>query len=82
MNLVMKRMEETKKIRMRIRERQLEDEERRIGHKAMEKEVQLDRIYKNKEWRERKRNSTKTLNSLRDQFLDDCISNRYINFLQ
>ena len=78
----MKRMEETKKIRMRIRERQLEDEERRIGNKAMEKEVQLDRIYKNKEWRERKRNSTKTLNSLRDQFLDDCISNRYINFLQ
>ena len=75
MNLVMKRMEETKKIRMRIRERQLEDEERRIDFKAMEKETQLERIAKNKEWRERKKTSGAT-NSLRDQFLDDCISNR------
>ena len=75
MNLVMKRMEETKKIRMRIRERQVEDEERRIGYKAMEKETQLDRMAKNKEWRERKR-STGSSNSLRDQFLDDCINNR------
>lgn len=75
MNLVMKRMEETKKIRMRIRERQVEDEERRIGYKAMEKETQLERMAKNKEWRERKRN-TGSSNSLRDQFLDDCISNR------
>ena len=54
MNLVMKRMEETKKIRMRIRERQVEDEERRICYKAMEKETQLDRMAKNKEWRDRK----------------------------
>ena len=75
MNLVMKRMEETKKIRMRIRKRQLEDEERRIGFKAMEKETQLERIAKNKEWRERKKTSGATT-SLRDQFLDDCISNR------
>ena len=71
----MKRMEETKKIRMRIRERQLEDEERRIDFKAMEKETQLERIAKNKEWRERKKTNGAT-NSLRDQFLDDCISNR------
>ena len=71
----MKRMEETKKIRMRIREKQLEDEERRIGFKAMEKETQLERIAKNKEWRERKKTSGAT-NSLRDHFLDDCISNR------
>ena len=51
------------------------DEERRIGYKAMEKETQLERMAKNKEWRERKRN-TGSSNSLRDQFLDDCISNR------
>ena len=53
----------------------VEDEERRIGYKVMEKETQLDRMAKNKEWRERKR-STGSSNSLRDQFLDDCINNR------
>ena len=75
MNLVMKRMEETKKIRMRLRERQLEEEEDRYRKKEMEKKLQLERISKNQEWREKK----KSFGSYgRDEFLNDCISNRKV----
>ena len=55
MNLVMKRMEETKKIRMKIRQRQMMEEEEKFRKKEMEKKVQMERIEKNKEWRDKKR---------------------------
>ena len=55
MNLVMKRMEETKKIRMRLRERQLEEIERKYRKKELEGKLQLERISRNQEWRERKK---------------------------
>jgi len=58
MNLVMKRMEETKKIRMRIRERQQAEEDERYQRKELEKTLQLERISKNQEWRERKKTSS------------------------
>ena len=75
MNLVMKRMEETKKIRMRLRERQLEEEEDRYRKKEMDKKLQLERISKNQEWREKK----KSFGSYgREEFLNDCISNRKV----
>ena len=64
MNLVMKRMEETKKVRMRLRERQQQEEEEKLKKKESEKKLQLERISKNQEWRERKRSDETDLNSM------------------
>ena len=64
MNLVMKRMEETKKVRMRLRERQQQDEDERLKKKELEKKIQLDRISKNREWREKKRQDVSELSSV------------------
>ena len=58
MNLVMKRMEETKKVRMRLRERKEEEEEERLQRKELQRKIQMERISKNKEWRERKRDAS------------------------
>ena len=58
MNLVMKRMEETKKVRMRLREKQQEEEGEKMIKKEMEKKEQLERMSRNKEWREKKRSSS------------------------
>lgn len=77
MNLVMKRMEETKKIRMRLRERQLEEEEDKYRKKEVENKLQLDRITKNQEWREKKKSFC---SYGRDEFLNDCISNRKVTY--
>lgn len=55
MNLVMKRMEETKKIRMKMRQKLALEEEEKFRKKEMEKKLQMDRIEKNKEWRDRKK---------------------------
>ena len=55
MNLVMMRMEETKRIRMKIRHKQMMEEEERFRKKEMEKKLQMERIEKNREWREKKR---------------------------
>ena len=55
MNLVMKRMEETKKIRMRLRERQLAEIDQKYQRKELEGKLQLERISRNQEWRQRKK---------------------------
>ena len=62
MNLVMKRMEETKKVRMRLREKQQEEEGEKMMKKEIEKKEQLERISRNKEWREKKRSSCSSSN--------------------
>ena len=58
MNLVMKRMEETKKVRMRLREKKEEEEEERLQKKELQRKIQMERISKNKEWREKKRDAS------------------------
>ena len=58
MNLVMKRMEETKKVRMRLREKEQEEKGEKMMKKETEKKEQLERISRNKEWREKKRSSS------------------------
>ena len=63
MNLVMKRMEETKKVRMRLREKQQEEEGEKMMKKEIEKKEQLERISRNKEWREKKRSSISSISS-------------------
>ena len=55
MNLVMMRMEETKKIRMKMRQKQMMEAEEKFRKKEMNKKVQNERIEKNKKWRDRKR---------------------------
>ena len=45
-------------IRMRIRERQQAEEDERYQRKEVEKTLQLERISKNQEWRERKKTSS------------------------
>jgi hypothetical protein len=55
MNLVMMRMEETKKIRMKMRQKNMMEAEDKFRKKEMEKKLQIERIEKNKEWRDRKR---------------------------
>lgn len=63
MNLVMKRMEETKKVRMRLREKQQDEEGERMLKKEIQKKEQLERISRNKEWREKKRSSSSSRGS-------------------
>jgi len=55
MNLVMMRMEETKKIRMKMRHKTAMEEEDKFRRKEMEKKNQIERIEKNKEWRDKKK---------------------------
>eukprot|EP00090_Calanus_glacialis_P019133 TRINITY_DN29476_c0_g1_i1.p1 TRINITY_DN29476_c0_g1~~TRINITY_DN29476_c0_g1_i1.p1 ORF type:complete len:232 (+),score=72.30 TRINITY_DN29476_c0_g1_i1:62-697(+) len=55
MNLVMMRMEETKKIRMKMRQKQMMEAEEKFRKKELDKKVQNERIEKNKKWRDRKR---------------------------
>ena len=55
MNLVMMRMEETKKIRMKMRQKTMMEAEEKFRKKEMDKKVQNERIEKNKKWRDRKR---------------------------
>ena len=66
MNLVMKRMEETKKVRMRLREKQQEEEGEKMMKKEMEKKEQLERMSRNKEWREKKRSSISSGSTVSD----------------
>ena len=55
MNLVIKRMEETKKVRMRLREKQVVEEEERFRRREVDEKIQLERISRNKQWRQKKK---------------------------
>ena len=55
MNLVMMHMEETKRIRMKMRQKTMNEAEDKFRKKEMERKLQVERIEKNKEWRDRKR---------------------------
>ena len=69
MNLVIKRMEETKKVRMRLREKQVVEEEETFRRREVEKKIQLERISRNKQWRQKKKPF---------DFYDDWDSNRKV----
>lgn len=69
MNLVIKRMEETKKVRMRLREKQVVEEEERFRRREVDEKIQLERISRNKQWRQKKKPFG---------FYDDWDSNRKV----
>ena len=70
MNLVIKRMEETKKVRMRLREKQVVEEEERFRRREVDEKIQLERISRNKQWRQKKKPFG---------FYDDWDSNRKVS---
>eukprot|EP00092_Neocalanus_flemingeri_P028234 GFUD01030660.1.p1 GENE.GFUD01030660.1~~GFUD01030660.1.p1 ORF type:complete len:225 (+),score=64.61 GFUD01030660.1:146-820(+) len=63
MNLVMMRMEETKKIRMKMRHKTRNEVEDKFRKKEMDRKLATERIQKNKEWRGRKRSENGEMES-------------------